>query len=103
MKVIWMPLAKMALKEKGDYIRKEFGKNRKNKFIQEVRESSRLIGQNPYLGKVEPILSDVTSTYRSLVVNRINKIVYRVMDNQIEISDFWDCRQAPETLADRVG
>jgi hypothetical protein len=41
-------------------------------------------------------------TYRSFVVNKLNKIVYFVDNNHIEIADFWAARQSPDTLANRV-
>ena len=62
-----------------------------------------MIGRNPYAGKIEPNLEDDSDMYCSFVVAKLNKIVYRIVDNKIVIDDFWDCRQAPESLADRVG
>jgi hypothetical protein len=38
----------------------------------------------------------------SIVVNRLNKIVYRIVDDLIEIADFWDVRREPESLAKQV-
>lgn len=102
MKVIWMPLAKDALRDTSDYIRKEFGKKVRNEFIQEVRHTSRLIGNNPYIGKVEPYLDELPDGFRSIVVSRLNKIVYRILEDCIEISDFWNCRCNPETLVSNI-
>ena len=36
-----------------------------------------------------------TQTYRSVVVGKLNKMVYHIKDNQIEIDDLWDCRREP--------
>ena len=38
--------------------------------------------------------------YRSIVVNRLNKIVYRVVEDRIEIADVWDTRREPQQQAD---
>lgn len=40
--------------------------------------------------------------YRGYVMNRINKIVYRVDDDIIYIADFWDVRRNPESLVSKV-
>lgn len=35
-------------------------------------------------------------------MNRINKIVYRITDDRIEIVDFWDVRREPEKQAGNI-
>ena len=40
--------------------------------------------------------------YRSYVVNRLNKIVYFVKEDHIEVADFWDVRREPKKLSERV-
>ena len=40
--------------------------------------------------------------YRSIVVNRLNKIVYWINDDVIEIVDFWDTRREPVAQAKQV-
>jgi Txe/YoeB family toxin of Txe-Axe toxin-antitoxin module len=54
------------------------------------------------MGKIEPILEDRPQTYRSLVINHINKVVYRAEDDRIVVVAIWDCRRAPETLAGQI-
>ena len=102
MKVIWMPLAKKALRDTSEYIRNEFGKRVRDEFIQDVRHTSLLIGNNPHIGKIEPLLDELPDGYRSIVVSHLNKIVYRVLEDCIEIHDFWNCRRSPETLSARI-
>jgi len=48
------------------------------------------------------LLADLPGTYRSYVMNRINKIIYRVDGDTIFIADFWDVRRAPESLVSQV-
>lgn len=102
MTVIWMPLAKAAFRNTAKYIRKEFGSKVRDSFVQEVLSASRLIGSNPEMGKIEPTLEELPNKYRSLVVSNINKIVYRILNDRIEISDFWNCRRNPETLSAQI-
>lgn len=102
MKVIWMPLAKETLRDTSDYICKEFGKKIRDEFIQEVLHTSRLIGNNPYIGNVEPYLDELPDGFRSIVVSRLNKIVYRILEDRIEISDFWNCRRNSKNLVSNI-
>ena len=72
------------------------------KFIKEVYRSERLIAKFPYLGIAEPILADAPVSYRSIVVNRLNKMVYWINEDVIEIVDFWDTRREPKKQAEQV-
>ena len=56
----------------------------------------------PNIGSVEPLLADRSIMYRSYVVNRLNKIVYFVKEDHIEVADFWDVRREPKKLSERV-
>lgn len=102
MKSILSDLAKQRIREIAKYIRKEFGKKRRDAFMLEVRETRRLIEQNPNIGSVEPLLADLPKMYRSYVMNSLNKIVYRIEDNTIYIADFWDVRRNPSLLKSQV-
>ena len=102
MRVIWMPNAKTAVRETAKYIRKEFGKRDRDKFMRDVREASRLIGKSPGVGKEEPLLADRAIMYRSFIVNHLNKIIYWVATDHIEVADFWDVRREPNTLTAQV-
>ena len=75
MKVIWIPFAQNEVRKTARYINKEFGKESRDQFINEVRNVSRLLGENPNLGKPEPLLADYTKMYRSYVMNHLNKIL----------------------------
>lgn len=99
MKIIWLPLAKTQLKQTALYIFKEFGKKRKDKFLNEIKDANRLIGSNPYIGKPEPLLADYPELFRSYLVSNLNKIVYCNINNHIEVSAFWDVRRDPNVLA----
>ncbi len=102
MRVVWMPLAKDAVRNTAKYIRWKFGKQYRDNFMQKVREANLIISDNPYAGKLEPLLEDDPDKYRSFVVARLNKMVYRIVGDHIEVDDFWDCRQDPEVLTDRL-
>lgn len=102
MRVKWSPFAKQQMLQIAKYIQKEFGNKYRDNFIQKVRGSNHIIGNNPDIGKVEPLLADSPFTYHSYVLNRLNKIVYRIDNDHVEVVDFWDVRQEPNALAERV-
>ena len=85
-----------------EYIKEEFGRRAEEKFKAKFREIIGLLASNPYLGPIEPLMTNRTSTYRSVVVAKVNKIVYRIVDDRIEIADLWDCRREPNKLAGEV-
>ena len=102
MKVKWMPQAVGALYRIAEYISVRHGQARCDSFLNEAYDAGRMLERNPEMGKAEPLLCGRKTLYRSFVVNDINKIVYRIMDEQIEIVDFWDVRREPKVLSKQV-
>ena len=99
MKVIWDPKAKENRSEVADYIRRQFGAKRKMRFLQEVREITNNLRTAPYIGKIDPLFEDRARTYRSVIVNGLNKMVYFVEGDIIYIAAFWDTRMNDEEQA----
>ena len=99
MKVRTLEQAEEAIQKTARYIQREFGRRNRDKFLSKVEETKKLLSFNPHLGPVEPLLADRATTYRSVVVARQNKMVYRITDDCIEIADFWDVRREPKELA----
>jgi len=93
--------AKQQIRETAKYIYAEFGKKSKDSFILKVNQTKHLLETNPCLGPVEPLLSDIPSNYRSIVVGHLNKLIYRILDDHIEISDIWDVRRDPIILVEQ--
>lgn len=54
------------------------------------------------LGHFEPLLSDYGQSYRSIVINRLNKLIYYIKDNTVLIAAFWDTRREPKAQAQRI-
>lgn len=100
MKVKWLPQAKAQLRFTAKYIQKTFGDNVKKNFLLEVRKTNKAISSNPEIGIEEPLLRGRAIPYRSLVVNRFNKIVYHVLVDHAEVSAFWDTRREPKKQAE---
>ncbi len=102
MRVIWLPQAKRQLRLIAGYILREFGQKARNEFIQEVHRANNLLADNPNMGAVETLLADRTIEYRSYVVNHLNKIIYFIKDDHIEVADFWDVRREPKKLQEQT-
>ena len=102
MKVVTSDFAGQEILKTAKYIQREFGKRSRDNFLQKVRETKSLLSSNPDLGPEESLLEGRPISYRSIVVAKVNKIVYRIMEDRIEIVDFWDVRREPKALSSQV-
>ena len=102
MRVEWTDRAKEEKKQVADYIRDRFGLRHKRCFIQDVNKIVKMLMHQPNAESIEPLLDDQPKTFRSIVVNRFSKIVYRIDGDIIYIVAFWDVRRNPDTLANEV-
>ena len=93
MKLIWDEKAKSELKQVARYIRKSFGLNQEKKYQQIIRNAANMLLTQPYMGALDPQLSNRTKSYRSIIVNKLNKMVYYVENDVVTIVAFWDCRR----------
>ena len=102
MRVVWDPQAKEARTQVANYIRREFGAKRKVRFLQEVREMTQKIKRSPGIGQIDPLFSDRARTYRSVIINGLNKLVYFTEGDILYIAGFWDTRMDDEDRATQV-
>lgn len=102
MKVIWQTPAKEGRDNVADYICRQFGTKRKTSFLQEVRNTTRLLRHSPHLGSIDPLYADRSVAYRSVIINGLSKLVYRIDDDAIYVVDFWDTRREPTAQAAKV-
>lgn len=56
----------------------------------------------PELGKIDPLFAHRKQLYRSIIVRRLNKIVYYIKDDTIRIAAMWDTRREPKAQAREV-
>lgn len=102
MKIVWHKGADRQLYQIAEYIRQEFGARRRRLFIQEVRQSTKMLQHSPNVGQIDPLFEDRQESYRSIIINGLNKLVYRIEDNTIHVVAFWDTRSEPEEQAKQV-
>lgn len=95
MRVKWTEQARRQRDEVANYIRQQFGAKRKHQFKQEVRDTTDLLKRSPGIGKIDPLFEARATTYRSVIINGLNKLVYCIDDETIHIVAFWDTRMEP--------
>lgn len=102
MKISWHDEAKVGRRQVAKYIRNYFGDNRAEKFSQSIKQTVRMIMLHPEIGPIDPLFADRATTYRSVIIDGLSKMVYFVEGDVIYIAAFWDCRRDPSTEADSV-
>ena len=102
MKVIWHSKAKEGRRQIAAYIRRQFGLTHAKKFRQNVDQVIGMLMQSPNMGSIDHLFADRSTAYRSVIVNGLSKIVYRIDDDAINIVGFWDCRQEPQSQAEQT-
>ena len=102
MRVIWDPKAKENGTQVADYIRRQFGAKYKTRFLQEVRQVTQQLRRSPGIGQIDPLFADRARTYRSVIINALNKLVYFVSDDILYVAGFWDTRMDDENQATKV-
>ena len=104
MKISWHDEAKVGRRQVAKYIRKQFGANSAEKFSQSIKQTVQMIMRHPEIGSIDPLFADRATTYRSVVVDDLSKMIYRYDEDEkiIHIVAFWDCRRDPSTEADSV-
>lgn len=102
MRVIWHPQAEDALDQVANYVRKQFGAKRRNLFLQEVRQTTKMLQRSPYIGSIDPLFDDRPIAYRYVIINGLSKMVYFIEGETIYIAAFWDTRREPKKQAEQV-
>ena len=103
MNVIWSESALEIFSATADYIQDEFGDKTRDEFVQKVTHTARLLERDPGLGIVEPRLVKAPVEYHSINAgDDINRIIYFVEGDIVQIADFWNMRRNPKTLAKRL-
>ena len=102
MKIHWSKRAAAALHQVEEYILQEFGERIRREFMDEVDQAVLALTEMPMMGKLDPLFAHRHQAYRSIVVRRLNKIVYHVKGDTIHIAAFWDTRREPKAQARQV-
>lgn len=99
MRIIWLSEASKALDAIYDFYCSK-SERAANKIITDIYNATLLLAEQPFMAPIEHALSEMSENYRSLVVRRLFKLIYRVDKNSqaVIIVTIWDCRQDPDKL-----
>lgn len=99
MKVIWMLSAEEQLEDIYNFLARQNIKFAVNTYNTIIEEADKLVAF-PEIAAKELLLAGEVKTYRSLIVNKTYKVVYRFNPEKEEVVvvSVWDCRQDPKTL-----
>lgn len=102
MEVIWLTEAREQMRAVYAYGKAVFGRKVAMEFRTEIYQQAKLLADFPYLGPIETCVSDLPLSYRSLVVHRHYKLIYRIDEARqtVYISALWDTRRNPAQLGD---
>ena len=64
----------------------------------DIVDEADILVEFPNIAPIEPWLTDCVYVYRSLVVRKLFKIIYRIADETIFIVAVFDCRQNPTRM-----
>ena len=99
MKLKWNLSAKSDMRQVARYVNRKFGRKARQEFMQRVKDAEKMIMRQPNIGPIDPLYADRPRTYRSVIINGLNKMVYRIDGDIIYIVDFWDTRREPRNQA----
>ena len=102
MNIIWTNPAIDELGKTIRYITNNYGNKSVAKFNRQLAKSIKMISNNPQSAPKELLLENEEEEFRSIVINRLNKLVYYIDNNTLYIADIWDCRRAPKNLTNRI-
>jgi plasmid stabilization system protein ParE len=103
MKIDWSKKSKKRMHEIRVYYETKSLKVSKE-ILTDITDSAKALTKFPQMAQIEPLLSDLPISFRSLVVRGIYKIIYYVDERKevINIVTVWDCRQDDKKLKEEV-
>lgn len=99
MTIHWHKRAAAQLHQVEDYVLRDFGERIRQEFMDEIEQAVLALADTPTMGKLDPLFSHRKLAYRSIIVRRLNKIVYYIKGDTLHIAAFWDTRREPKNQA----
>ena len=70
--------------------------------INTLKKYRELLQANTLLGSIEPLLSNLSIEYRSLIIYKHIKLIYFIYEDVLYFADIWDTRQSEDSLRERI-
>jgi len=96
MKIIWAVTARIAWQGIVNSVFSEFGMKAAEQFVNDTKTVIRQIDAFPMSAPTEKHLKGAQYEYRSKLINKLTKIIYRVDGDEIHIDDIWEVRKLPD-------
>lgn len=97
--VYWKPRAISHLRKQVEWYAENMGISVADKFWNGMISAGDILSATPFMGKIEPLLSDSAHCYRSLVQHKDYKIIYYIEnDKAVQIVSIWHSRKGTSTL-----
>lgn len=99
MEVVWSKKAVSRIKEIWDYYKTK-SKKAALMLVNDIEVAGNSLSKFPQMAPIEPSLSEMTKTYRALVVRNNYKIIYFIDEENdtVYVVTVWDCRQDNKKL-----
>lgn len=94
----WSPRAKQDLKDIHYWYKNISSRKVADRIINDIRTNCKLLCNFPFMGYVEPALTNYEQCFRTLVHVPNYKIVYWTEGKFVKIATIFDTRQAPEKM-----
>lgn len=95
--IIWTNFAISELKQIYFYYHMVAGQKIADKIRRSIFNSTKPLIKQPLIGAIEENLIELKQQHRYIVEGNY-KIIYRLINNDIYITDIFDCRQNPEKM-----
>lgn len=102
MTIQWHKRAAAQLHQIEEYVLRDFGEHVRQEFMDDVEKAVISLVEMPNKGIIDPLFAHRKQTYRSIIVRRLNKVVYYVNNDTIHIAAFWDTRREPKNQAQQT-
>ena len=99
MTIHWHKRAAAQLHQVEGYVLRDFGERIRQEFMDDMERAVLALADMPTMGKQEPLFAHRKQEYRSIIVRRMNKVVYYVKGDTLHIAAFWDTRREPKNQA----
>lgn len=102
MRIEWSKKAFKDLQEIENYILVKFGKRTQLAYNQEIRNHLQIFLETPEYGKIDPLFSKHSKTYRSVIIHKLSRLVYYIDGETIHIAAIWDTRREPKSQVSKL-
>lgn len=95
--VIWTYFATLELKNIFLYYKLVASENVAEKIKKSIFNATKILPKQSFIGQIEENLIELKQEHRYLIEGNY-KIIYKVMNKDIYITDIFDCRQNPQKI-----